>query len=463
MPLEKTIFGPLPLILVWLTFVFVFTAIWRFGNIDVSNSEIIQTMLAQLNYTPAAQVSTNASLLPVLPSVVPQTSASPRKVSSKKSGAYPSIKSRTCRFILDDEEPANGLNIEFSRRYFQTLKIGVRLPSTFHLSGLSKVVKSEGKPVKVYWKRDGHTNPPFYESMKGCETKCIVTSSAKDADFLLSTKRPMKKVNSRQKTVWFSREALYHVGEHVQEFDLTMDFGPFSNIPVLCIPPNFYKTMLNMPVPSLENVKKRKLAVWVARNCGPAGSSPWRPSWGRAEYVRTMMKYMDIDCPGRCNNNIAAAAAGFGGRNSYTGNMKGYSNYMFVFSLHNTLDNINVDEKFYHPYQANSVPVVVGPDTVYSFQPGDHSFVDATVYNTPRDLAEKLMWYKEHPKEYLETFFSYRKKLPNASMERLHQEFEQAGAGQVKGVGDGCRICACKANPDCMRKRNVSKCGYTLP
>lgn len=391
-----------------------------------------------------------------MPGLAEQIIVLPRQVSAKRNKAYPSIKSKTCRFVPDEDETANDVDIEFSSRYFQTLKMGVRFPSNFRLSGLSKTVRQEGKPIKIYWKRDAYTSPT-YENMKGCETKCIVTKSANDADFLISTNKPVKKLNSNQKTVYFSRESLYHLGQHVSAFDLTMDLGPFSNIPILSTPASFYSNMMKMPIPSLANVKKRKLAVWIARNCDESDASSWGPSWGRMKYVKTMTKYMQIDCPGHCNNNIAATAAGFGSRSNYKDNIKGFSNYMFVFALHNALDNVNVDEKLYHPYLGNSVPVVVGPDTIYGMQPGNHSFVDATVYKTPQDLAKKLIWYQNNPREYINTFFSYRQKLPDASRGKLQQELEEAG---IYRDGIGCRICACKSSSYCMRKRNVSRCGY---
>ncbi len=452
-----------------------FLVFWYGWSIDVGNSEM-QSLF--FNFTLTAQGSRGAENVSAYSpkSVVPpskkqvtskkvkqvlleQTIAFGREVSAKPNEEYPSIKSRTCRFIPDEDKTGNGTDIEFSSRYFQTLKMGIRIPPTFQLSGLSKTVAREGKPVKIYWERDAYTSPR-YENMKNCETKCIVTQLPSEADFLISTKKPMEKLNAKQKTVYFSRESLYHHGEHVAEFDLTMDLGPFSNIPITATPANFYKNMHRLPIPSIENVKKRKLAVWIARNCDESDESSWGPSWGRMKYVKTLTNYMKIDCPGKCNNNIAAEAAGFGSRRDYEDNYKGFSNYMFVFALHNALDNVNVDEKLYYPYLGNSVPVVVGPDTIYSMQPGEQSFIDATVYKTPQDLAKKLIWYQNNPKEYISTFFRYRKKSPDAPEKKLQEQFEEAG---IFGQGIGCRICACKARADCMRKRNVSRCGYRLP
>ena len=55
---------------------------------------------------------------------------------------------------------------------------------------------------------------------------------------------------------------------------------------------------------------------------------------------------MPVDFPGPCNNNIK----GLQGRSKWTKNADMYSNYLFVFAFHNSLDNANIDEKFEHDF-----------------------------------------------------------------------------------------------------------------
>ena len=255
----------------------------------------------------------------------------PRPVSKLKS-SFRTIKGGACTFV-PARTPEN-YREEFSKYYFETLTAGLKIPQNYSFTGLSKTIPA-GNIVKIYWKRDAFTDPKRYENMRGCEKQCHVVLSPDNADFLISTRMPMTKSQPNQKTVHFSREALYHHGASIDKFDMTMDLGPFSNIPIMSVPANFWKTMHTMVPPAIKSLQKRKLAVWVARNCHDT-------SWGRTEYMKRLSALMPIDFPGKCNHNIDPSKAGFGSRAQYGRNSASYGNYLFVFALHNALDNRNL-------------------------------------------------------------------------------------------------------------------------
>ena len=272
-----------------------------------------------------------------------------------------------------------------------------------------------------------------------------MVSNKADADMLLSTKSPEPKAREGQYTVHFSRESLQFqdFGAKISEFDLTMDLSPLSNIPVTSVPPQFWKTMHDMPTPTLASLRTRKLAVWYAQNCDDT-------EWQRTAYLEELSHHMEIDFPGRCLHNTEPASA----RSQFRRNADVYQNYLFVFGFHNGVTNDNIDEKFFQPFLGNSLNVVMAHDIAYHFAPGNHSFVDASRFKSPKELAAYLLHLRHHLDEYL-TYFEYRKEEHTQPpvLAAIHET-------SIYQKGNLCRVCACMSDPKCLRKRNVTTCGY---
>ena len=307
------------------------------------------------------------------------------------------------------------------------------------ITGRSKNVP---KPTAVFWQRDAFTDPSVYEDVSGCEKNCRVVSNVKEADILISTHSPVTKVKNSQMTIHFSRESLKTHGKNIAQFDLTMDMSPLSNIPITSIPSNFWQTMHDMSVPTKDNIKKRKLAVWYGSNCD-------NTQWPRTKYLQKLSQYMNIDFPGKCLHNTDSTKS----RSDFKTNADIYKKYLFVFGFHNALDNRNIDEKMFHAFMGNSVNVVMAHDIAYSFAPGKNSFVDASRFASPKELAEYLLYLQAHPDEYLK-FFEYRKETTQPKVLAAIQETS------IYQKGNLCRVCACVADKHCRAKRTVSQRGY---
>ena len=309
------------------------------------------------------------------------------------------------------------------------------------ITGQSKIVT---KSTAVWWKHDGYMGKGTYSDNTGCEDLCHVVDSKNDADLLVSLLSPEPKVRKDQHTVHFTRESLSSTGraEHISQFDLTMDTSPLSNIPIASMPAEFWKTMHEMPIPTLSNLKTRKLAVWAASNCGG--------EWDRVEYLKELSQYMHIDFPGSCLNNAEDSLS----RAKYTSNAQMYVDYLFVFGFHNALDNANIDEKLPLPLLGNSVNVVMQHDIGYYFAPGNHSFVDASRFKSPKELAAYLLYLQDHLDEYL-TYFDYRHNETKPT--RVLDAIQNVSIYQK---GNLCRLCACVSDPKCLQKRNVTQRGY---
>ena len=293
------------------------------------------------------------------------------------------------------------------------------------------------------------------QDVTGCEGRCRVVEDPALATLLVSAQRPSPS-EPGQFTVSMSLEGLRTKSEG---FDLTMDPSPEANVPLVMMPSRFWQRVSAIALPTTRELRGRRLAIWVGSNC-------CRTTWDRQGYMVEVAKHLgeDIDFGGLCQvgsqtkrpavpQSWDGGAAMMGDNNSTQ--LELYSRYWFVFSLVNTLSNDNVDEKFFEPFLANSVPVVISSSTAGAMAPGGPgSFIDATQFESPASLARYLQWLRGNPSEYLK-FFDYRqRKQPPAQL----AQFEQTSAFDTEG--SLCRLCSCLCDDKCMTKRSVSSCGY---
>jgi hypothetical protein len=282
-----------------------------------------------------------------------------------------------------------------------------------------------------------------------------------------------------------------------QNFDLMADLSTQSNVPLSLIPRDFWKRLMELPIPTRDEVSKRRLALWVASNC-------CRTTWDRQGYMMEVAKSIKrlrgggatdreaIDFPGRCLNNTPPTAKDLPTTYSEA-LLKGcvkdsktnasctqsqiesgektkevYGRYLFVFSLVNNIENTNLDEKFFEPFLSNTVPVVIAPKSARfaaPHLPDQHpSYIDATKFESPEALARHLLWLQAHPDEYLK-YFEFRQSCTGQGTEEPSCESPPKSLKDIESTGvfvpgTLCRLCSCLCDPRCMKKRSVGKCGY---
>jgi len=288
-----------------------------------------------------------------------------------------------------------------------------------------------------------------------CADVCIVVDDPARADFLVSEQRPAAKVRPTQRTVRMSVEAL-DVALDPAAFDLQMDISASSNVPLLLLPLNFYARARALPPPTAQDIGRRKLAAWFSSNCH-------RTTWDRYGYAEALKHELgeDFHAGGFCLRDEAVDDGGATARELDTvdgerAQLALLSNYMFVFAFVNAREDDNVDEKFFLPFLANTVPVAVQGSAARRLAPGGPgSYVDATQYESPAVLARHLRWLRDHPREYLR-FFDYRKAPPRSEEALLD-------AASVYAPSTLCRLCACRCDTACLARREVSRCGYAAP
>ncbi len=312
--------------------------------------------------------------------------------------------------------------------------------------------RNKSNPVKYYWK--GAYSETELKSHEGCEHTCVRTRDPREADFLIGNGKNAqtahaKSGDKKQYTVRYTVESQWG-WLSAEGYDISMDMSPFANVPMLYMPDDFYNKLLQLPVPTVNDVKKRKLAIWAASNCG-------HTSWPRQAFAKALSKYMPVDFPGRCLHNINAPV----GRRKFVKNADMYKNYMFVFAFSNSVDNVNLDEKFFFPMLGNSIPVAVVNDVVDYLSPGRQSYIDATKFDSPKALAQHLLWLQKHPKEYIK-LFDYRKtKTPPQGLRRMYNvlaNFEYMPRMKHKVL---CRLCSCICDRNCLAHRRSTDCGWS--
>lgn len=342
------------------------------------------------------------------------------------------------------------------------------------LTGIDRAVRcaAPGSPVTVWFNNTElrHGGGGYFDAMSTtlvapslaakkdnaeCADVCIVVDDPARADFLVSEQRPAAKVRPTQRTVRMSVEAL-DVALDPAAFDLQMDISASSNVPLLLSPLNFYARARALPPPTAQDIGRRKLAAWFSSNCH-------RTTWDRYGYAEALKHELgeDFHAGGFCLRDEAVDDGGATARELDTidgerAQLALLSNYMFVFAFVNAREDDNVDEKFFLPFLANTVPVAVQGSAARRLAPGGPgSYVDATQYESPAVLARHLRWLRDHPREYLR-FFDYRKAPPRSEEALLD-------AASVYAPSTLCRLCACRCDTACLARREVSRCGYAAP
>jgi Glycosyltransferase family 10 (fucosyltransferase) C-term/Fucosyltransferase, N-terminal len=125
-------------------------------------------------------------------------------------------------------------------------------------------------------------------------------------------------------------------------------------------------------------------------------SSPYDAS-GRGALLQKLMQEMPVDSYGRIHRNRSAPSDG-----PILSKQQIISRYKFTFAFENAISRDYVTEKFFDPLLAGSVPVYLGAPNVEEFAPGDHCFIDASRFDSPRALAQYLMALDADQKAYAE-------------------------------------------------------------
>ena len=124
--------------------------------------------------------------------------------------------------------------------------------------------------------------------------------------------------------------------------------------------------------------KTRKGTGLFLSNCGV--------SW-RSNFIKGLMDHMYVYSYGRCFHNQKEPSD----RHRYLGTYaKHASLHRTVVTFENTIQADYISEKIMLVYESGAIPVYWGPPEIYLWVPGNHSFIDASKFAGPKELADYL-------------------------------------------------------------------------
>ena len=196
--------------------------------------------------------------------------------------------------------------------------------------------------------------------------------------------------------------------------DIRIDYHPSSDVFVseICYLPLDVLEHRTPPDPS----RRKGIAMFVS-NC----AAKWRTN-----YLQELMKHVHIDSYGACFHNVwQGSTTGKRAENLIETAKK----YRMVVSFENTILPDYISEKISLVYASGAIPVYWGPPQIYSWVPGNHSFIDASVFS-PKELADYL-------KQVDQDDDLFKHHTTNLDIERSRAKVKQT----CSGTDFICRMC----------------------
>ena len=183
----------------------------------------------------------------------------------------------------------------------------------------------------------------------------------------------------------------WHNQRFIERFDLKMNYHQDADIFIPYVHPQYETSLRVVHSPKI----KKQLITFFASNYDERS--------GRTKYVAELMKYLDVHCYGRCLRNRQLPTM----MDNYQGKLNTISNYKFDLALENAIAKDYVTEKFFDPLNVGCVPVYLGAPNIDDFAPGENCFINVSDFQSPRYLAEYLLWLNNSDEEY-QKFFTWK-------------------------------------------------------
>ena len=167
--------------------------------------------------------------------------------------------------------------------------------------------------------------------------------------------------------------------QQLREADIKIDHHPSSEVmlaEVCGLPVHKWETS-----PPADPTKRKGIAMFTS-NCG----AKWR-----SDYFEELLKFIPIDSYGKCLHNKDEPPTNDKGANF----LKLSSKYRMIVTFENLIQDDYITEKINIVFASGAIPVYWGPPQIYSWVPGNHSFIDASKYS-PERLAKYLKQVDEN-------------------------------------------------------------------
>jgi len=192
----------------------------------------------------------------------------------------------------------------------------------------------------------------------------------------------------------------------MKHFDLTMTHESGSDVWRPYLPDsNWWEAVRNSPRPS-----KTESAPAAHFQSAAVDLS------GRIAFAAELSRHIEIDSYGRHNPTRSIEGPDLGRQTK----IETIARYRFCLALENSISPDYVTEKIFDPLMAGTIPVYLGAPDVDEFMPAD-SYINASAFSSPAELASYLRHLIETPDAY-EAYFAWRANpLPERLANRLRE------------------------------------------
>lgn len=288
---------------------------------------------------------------------------------------------------------------QFERNYSR-LKVTLTLPRYGNINREMRNSNTTEPCLILYWSTIFGSQPHIEKrwNVNDCPVACQVTSNrsrAREADGFVVHARDSHMTPPKESVPWILHTQENPVytpvmknAKFMSRFNLLMSYRLDYDFPVPVYP---------MPqlTPPLTFKEKTKLIMAAFSNCEPV----------RTEYMRQLMKFVQVDSYGACLRNKNDLVGRYGSKNGK--NFKELKSelakqYKFTLVFFNQDCEYFVDDQLSHALNAGSVPVVMSTDKLDEFLPGNlrQSVIKVRDFRTPKDLSDYLKYLSTNETEY---------------------------------------------------------------
>jgi hypothetical protein len=272
-----------------------------------------------------------------------------------------------------------------------------------------------GKPIILFY-NDFFGHPPDTQSLAHIDSCTFSTdrrelSRAAAVVFHIPAMRKPKLVRKRRGQLWVAWSMESEVNyplladqRFMENFDLTMTYRQSADIWCPYLPDiSAFEAALAAPVPP----KNAGVPVVMFQSSAINRS-------GRNSFVLELMKHIGIHSYGSFLKNRPLPIEDRG----HETKLSVIGAYKFCIGFENSIAQDYVTEKFFDPFLAGTVPVYLGAPNIDMFAPGENTFIDASKFSSPLQLAQFLAQLESDEKAY-RRYFEWRENGLPAEFQRL--------------------------------------------
>lgn len=188
----------------------------------------------------------------------------------------------------------------------------------------------------------------------------------------------------------------------LKHFNITSTFSRYSNFP-----------LTTQYIKNGKELTDRKYLVAIGtksmlrktENLAPVAfvQSICDTSSGRNEYVKELMKYIDVDSYGGCLHNKDLPQEL---KDDYLNTIQSekfyrfFARYKFIIAYENGVCNDYISEKFWRPLVMGNIPIYFGSPTIKDWEPTKKSVIYISDFSSPKALADYLKRLDANDLEY---------------------------------------------------------------